>query len=46
MGSEFSLARPCHGDERTVDVDARPPRQKLGDGLPLTTVRGVGYRLG
>ena len=34
------------GDERTVDVHVRQLRKKLGDGLPLTTVWGVGYRLG
>jgi DNA-binding response OmpR family regulator len=35
-----------YGDERTVDVHVRQLRAKLGDGLPLMTVRGVGYRLG
>jgi DNA-binding response OmpR family regulator len=34
------------GDERTVDVHVRQLRKKLGDDLPLTTVWGVGYRLG
>ncbi len=34
------------GDERTVDVHVRQLRKKLGDGLPLATVRNVGYRLG
>ncbi len=34
------------GDERTVDVHVAQLRRKLGDALPLTTVRGVGYRLG
>jgi DNA-binding response OmpR family regulator len=34
------------GDERTVDVHVRQLRKKLGDTLPLTTVWGVGYRLG
>jgi DNA-binding response OmpR family regulator len=34
------------GDERTVDVHIRQLRKKLGDGLPLATVWGVGYRLG
>ena len=34
------------GDERTVDVHVRQLRRKLGDALPLTTVWGVGYRLG
>jgi DNA-binding response OmpR family regulator len=35
-----------YGDERTVDVHVRQLRKKLGDGLPLATVWGVGYRLG
>ena len=35
-----------YGDERTVDVHVRQLRRKLGDALPLTTVWGVGYRLG
>lgn len=34
------------GDERTVDVHVRQLRRKVGDALPLTTVWGVGYRLG
>jgi DNA-binding response OmpR family regulator len=34
------------GDDRTVDVHVRQLRRKLGDRLPLTTVWGVGYRLG
>jgi len=33
------------GDERTVDVHVRQLRKKLGDGFPLATVRGIGYRL-
>ncbi|MEM7272937.1 MAG: response regulator transcription factor [Actinomycetota bacterium] len=33
------------GDPRTVDVHVRQLRKKLGDELPLATVRGVGYRL-
>ena len=33
------------GDERTVDVHVRQLRKKLGDGLELATVWGVGYRL-
>ena len=33
------------GDERTVDVHVRQLRKKLGDGLPLATVWGTGYRL-
>ena len=36
----------CYGDDRTVDVHVRQLRKKLGDALPLTTVWGVGYRLG
>jgi DNA-binding response OmpR family regulator len=35
-----------YGDERTVDVHVRQLRAKLGEGLPLATVRGLGYRLG
>ncbi len=35
-----------YGDERTVDVHVRQLRKKLGDALPLVTVRGTGYRLG
>jgi DNA-binding response OmpR family regulator len=35
-----------YGDERTIDVHVRQLRAKLGAGLPLTTVRGLGYRLG
>ncbi len=35
-----------YGDERTVDVHVRQLRKKLGDALPLATVRGIGYRLG
>ncbi len=34
------------GDTRTVDVHIRQLRRKLGDDLPLATVRGTGYRLG
>ncbi len=33
------------GDDRTVDVHVRQLRKKLGDGLALETVWGVGYRL-
>ncbi|CAN5695631.1 response regulator transcription factor [soil metagenome] len=33
------------GDHRTVDVHVRQLRRKLGPGLPLTTVWGIGYRL-
>ncbi|MGI8809664.1 MAG: response regulator transcription factor [Acidimicrobiales bacterium] len=35
-----------YGDERTVDVHVRQLRKKLGPGLPLATVWGMGYRLG
>jgi DNA-binding response OmpR family regulator len=35
-----------YGDDRTVDVHVRQLRKKLGDDFPLTTVWGVGYRLG
>ncbi len=35
-----------YGDHRTVDVHVRQLRKKLGDGLPLATVWGIGYRLG
>ena len=35
-----------YGDERTVDVHVRQLRRKLGEGFELTTVWGVGYRLG
>jgi DNA-binding response OmpR family regulator len=34
------------GDDRTVDVHVRQLRKKLGAALPLSTVWGVGYRLG
>jgi DNA-binding response OmpR family regulator len=34
------------GEERTVDVHVRQLRKKLGEGLPLATIWGVGYRLG
>jgi len=33
------------GDDRTVDVHIRQLRKKVGDGLQLDTVWGVGYRL-
>lgn len=33
------------GDDRTVDVHVRQLRKKLGEGLRLETVWGVGYRL-
>jgi len=35
-----------YGDDRTVDVHVRQLRRKIGDRLPLTTLWGVGYRLG
>ncbi len=35
-----------YGDERTIDVHVGQLRKKLGTGLPLATVWGVGYRLG
>jgi DNA-binding response OmpR family regulator len=35
-----------YGDDRTVDVHVRQLRRKLGEALPLATVRGLGYRLG
>jgi DNA-binding response OmpR family regulator len=34
------------GDDRTVDVHVRQLRKKLAGTLPLSTVWGVGYRLG
>jgi DNA-binding response OmpR family regulator len=34
------------GDERTVDVHIGQLRRKLGEQLPLATVRRTGYRLG
>ena len=34
-----------YGDQRTVDVHVGQLRKKLGPGLPLATVWGVGYRL-
>jgi DNA-binding response OmpR family regulator len=38
--------RDWYGDERTIDVHVGQLRKKLGPGLPLATVWGVGYRLG
>ncbi len=38
--------RDWFGDQRTIDVHVRQLRKKLGTGLPLATVWGVGYRLG
>lgn len=34
-----------YGGERTVDAHIRSIRKKLGDSLPLTTIRGVGYKI-
>lgn len=34
-----------YGGERTVDAHIRTIRKKLGDALPLTTIRGVGYKI-
>ncbi|HKP87886.1 MAG TPA: response regulator transcription factor [Blastocatellia bacterium] len=34
-----------YGDSRTLDVHIRRLRQKLGDGVQIETVTGVGYRL-
>jgi DNA-binding response OmpR family regulator len=39
-------ARGRYGDGRTVLVHVSQLHTKLGDALPLTTVWGVGYRLG
>jgi DNA-binding response OmpR family regulator len=33
------------GDARTVDVHIAQVRKKVGDAIPITTVRGLGYRL-
>jgi DNA-binding response OmpR family regulator len=33
------------GGARTVDIHVRRLRQKLGDALPLRTMRGAGYKL-
>jgi DNA-binding response OmpR family regulator len=35
-----------YGDDRTVDAHVRNLRKKLGEALPLSTVWGMGYRLG
>ena len=35
-----------YGDDRTVDAHVRQLRKKLGDALPLSTVWGMGYRIG
>ena len=34
-----------YGDPRTVDVHIAQVRKKVGDGLEIATVRGLGYRL-
>jgi len=34
-----------YGGERTVDAHIRTIRKKLGTALPLTTVRGIGYKI-
>jgi len=34
-----------YGDPRTVDVHIAQVRKKIGDGVQIKTVRGVGYRL-
>jgi DNA-binding response OmpR family regulator len=34
-----------YGDPRTVDVHIAQVRKKVGDGVEIRTVRGVGYRL-
>ncbi|MCA1839662.1 MAG: response regulator transcription factor [Actinomycetota bacterium] len=34
-----------YGGERTIDAHIRTIRKKLGETLPLTTVRGVGYKI-
>lgn len=34
-----------YGGERTVDAHIRTIRKKLGGSLPLSTVRGVGYKI-
>ncbi|HLF70149.1 MAG TPA: response regulator transcription factor [Actinomycetota bacterium] len=34
-----------YGGERTVDAHIRTIRKKLGPALPLTTIRGVGYKI-
>ncbi|HUB70048.1 MAG TPA: response regulator transcription factor [Acidimicrobiales bacterium] len=35
-----------YGDDRTVDAHVRQLRKKLGEAFPLSTVWGMGYRLG
>ena len=34
-----------YGGSRTVDIHVRRLRAKLGDAIPLSTVRGVGYKM-
>ena len=34
-----------YGDPRTVDVHIAQVRKKIGDGVEIRTVRGIGYRL-
>ncbi len=43
---DLAWGREWIGDPRTVDVHVRQLRRKLGDDLPLVTVRGYGYRIG
>ena len=49
LSREHLLARvwgkSYHGGPRTVDIHVRRLRAKLGDALPLETLRGWGYRL-
>ena len=49
LSREHLLARiwgsSYDGGLRTVDIHVRRLRAKLGDALPLSTVRGVGYKL-
>ena len=37
--------RSYSGGARTVDIHVRRLRAKLGEGLPLETLRGAGYLL-
>jgi DNA-binding response OmpR family regulator len=43
---DLAWGRDWFGDDRTVDVHVGQLRRKLGDGLPLVTLRRTGYRLG
>jgi DNA-binding response OmpR family regulator len=43
---DLAWGRDWYGDDRTVDVHVGQLRRKLGDGLPLVTLRRTGYRLG